>query len=585
MEKLSASIPVGERQTISPPPDLPHIRQLIRELAKTAETGGHWRKLDPGQEGHGQGGSQEVGRTWVHRDNTLPTAELKPHQMDFQKAVTDMEDTGGIIAAHGTGTGKTFSAINAFEKLKGLGRAERALVITPSGLRNNFLTKGIQRFTTSKGQIISRPTELSPDTEYAIVSYDAYRRRPQEFIKAFKPDTIIADEVHRASNPDSKTFQAMQEGRREVDRFMGLTASITQNKPDEIVPLLELTTGGKSDIPSKKSFRKHHISTTQKPGKGIFGGKTYEENLIQRVLLKSTVGANIHYVEDLDASEKPQKIVESIQVPMSGEQIDLYRMSMKGVDPVIVKKIKAGEPVSQKQAMELFTRLLRARQVSNSLNSIDPSMAPEEAARRTPKIKRILDDAVDHIGNTSDGQVILYTNLVHGGVDVLAAGLKDRGIPFGVFAGKGVKGMTEEVRQAAVEDYLAGRNRAIIITGAGAEGLSLGNTTMVQLVDGHYNPERIAQAEARGIRAGGLSQRPIEERKVQVKRYVSSLPKSFWQTITFQPPEKGVEEWVYLTAERKNRLNRQLRDVLAERTAHEKKQRDSVLYRTFGGGP
>jgi superfamily II DNA/RNA helicase len=265
-------------------------------------------------------------------------------------------------------------------------------------------------------------------------------------------------------------------------------------------------------------------------------------------------------------------------VEMSKEQIKLYRMSMKGIDPKVVAKIQAGEAVNQREAMSVFTRLMRARQVSNSIHT-GSDMSLEEAAEATPKIKQILTEATQHIKKTPDAQVIMYTNIYRGGVDVLSAGLKKRGVPFGVFAGKGQKGITEETRQQAVEDYLAGKSKVLIITSAGAEGLSLGNTTMVQVVDGHYNPERTAQAEARGIRAGGLSHRPQEERKVNVRRYVSTMPKGFWRTITFRPPEKSVGQWVYATAERKAKMNRQIRKALQARSEHEEKKRDSTMYR------
>ena len=214
---------------------------------------------------------------------------------------------------------------------------------------------------------------------------------------------------------------------------------------------------------------------------------------------------------------------------------------------------------------------------------VDIDMPLAEAAKRTPKIKRILDDVQQHIETTPDAQIIIYTNIVHGGVDVIEAGLKERGVKYGKFIGKGQKGVTEQTRQQAVNDYIEGKNKVIIITGAGAEGLSLGNTTLVALADGHYNPERIAQAEARGIRAGGLSHRPQEQRKVQVRRYVSTVPRGFFDKLFFRPGEKSVEQFVYLTADRKQRLNRQMRDILQEKSRREERRGESFTGRLFGG--
>lgn len=560
-------------------------RWLVK-LSEGTPSNGHWRRLEPGEQGKDQAGNPQVGRTWVRRNLLNPGQKPFAHQADFIKAVEAVKPGEGIIAAHGTGTGKTFSAIGAFEELKGFGKAKRALVLTPAGLRANFLEKGVRRFTSSKAQVLEDPQAVPDDVDYAIVSYDAFRRNPQAYMDAVKPDTIIADEAHRAANPESVTNKALWEVRPEIKYFMGLTASSSQNDPAEIVPLVQLAAGRK-DVPfaSKRDFSSRYVRSTPSTARGIFGGKQREKHLVRQEELYRRIGPYVHYVEDLDASEKPQEVDETVKVEMSPEQVDLYRMAMDGIDPAVRIKIEQGEAVSQKEAIGIFTRLLRARQASNALNAVDPRLTPEQAAEKTPKVKRVLDDAEQHLKNTPDGQVIIYTNVVHGGVDVLEAGLKKRGIPYGVFAGRGNKGMTEEIRQQAVDDYLAGKKRVIIITGAGAEGLSLGNTTMVQLFDGHYNPERINQAKARGIRAGGLSQRPVEDRKVIVRKYLSTLPKTFWQKVTFRPQDKGVDEFVYLTADRKARMNRQLRDVLQRRTEHEEHKRESPMYRWFGGGP
>ena len=582
MQKLAATAPRGESRLSGA---ALHMQDELSKIAEAAN--GFWRTVGQGQTGHDEAGNEIQGKTWVSKNMMREGMKPMQHQKDFNSAVqSEMggKQGGGIIAAHGTGTGKTFSAINAFEQLKGEGKAKRALVIAPAGLRTNFLESGVNKFTSSKGVIMAQPAAVADDVEYVVVSYTAFRTNPKGWLDAVKPDTIIADEIQRATNVDSKTYKSLMWARQQVPRFMGLTASISSNSPADIVPLLALAEKGEQEIKSKKEFKQRYIKKRESKQPGVFGGTTYEKALVRQAELNARVGASVHYVEDLDASKKPVKDVEQVEVHMSKEQLKYYKMSMKGVDPVVLKKIREGQEVSQRQAMNIFTSLMRARQVSNSLHLASPNMTPEQAAEATPKIKKIMEDAVEHIAEVPDAQVIMYTNLVHGGVDVLEAGLKARGIAYGVFAGKG-NSITEETRQAAVRDYTSGKNKVIVITGAGAEGLSLGNTTMVQLVDGHYNPERMAQAEARGVRAGGLSHRPQEERRVAVRRYVSALPKTFWQSVTFQAPKKSVGQFVYSTAERKAALNRQLRNVLQERSDHETKKRNSALYRTFKGNP
>lgn len=564
------------------------LRELTRRrsaMKKVAQTDGHWRRLPPGSTGKDETGNPTSGRTWVRRKSKLKDfVKLYPHQESFLKSVRKLPKGGGVIAAHGTGTGKTVSAIAAFEDMKERGVARRALVIAPAGLRDNFLNKGVKKFTDSEGIAVTRPGEDPGDNvEYIVTSYSAFRKNPQGFIDAYKPDVIIADEFHRAGDPGGKTNQAINSVRDQVNTFIGLTASVVQNNPADVVPLVEVAAGKDTGLGPKKDFKRRHVKKTPSQQRGVFGGKTFEKELIRRFEIDKRLGSTIHYIEDLDATKKPTKETTTVETPMSKEQMKLYRMSMKGVDPKILDKVRRGEEVPDKKMMNVFTKLIRARQVSNSLHTVIADMPLEVAAERTPKIKRILDDVEEHIKTTPDAQIIIYTNIVHGGVDVLEAGLKARGVKYGKFIGKGQKGVTEETRQQAVNDYIEGKNKVIIITGAGAEGLSLGNTTLVALADGHYNPERIAQAEARGIRAGGLSHRPQEERKVQVRRYVSTVPRGFFDKLFFRPEEKSVEQFVYLTADRKQRLNRQMRDILQEKSRREERRGESFTGRLFGG--
>jgi superfamily II DNA or RNA helicase len=568
-----------------------HMEKIARaslevEFKKIAEAGGFWRKLPPGQTGHDQGGNEQQGRTWIKHESKLKEfVKLKKHQKDFSDTVSKTPKKG-IIAAHGTGTGKTVSAIAAFERLKGEGKARRALVIAPAGLRKNF-ADSVGKFTGSKSVTISNAkSEVPADVDYVVVSYAAFRRDPQSFIDAYQPDTLIADEFHRAGNPDSSTHKAIAAARKQIPNFMGLTASIAQNDSSDAVPLVQLASKGEAPIKTKKQFNRQHTENVKTPQKGVFGGAVKERKLKNKEQLYNRIGGNIHYIEDLNATEKPPKEVQDVSVPMSQDQLKAYKMAMSGVDPAIQKKISLGTMLSKKETMHAFTSLMRARQISNSMHLANPNMSTRQAAESTPKIKKVMDDVQKHLNETPDGKVIIYTNLVKGGVDVISAGLKGRGVEFGVFAGKSMKGMTEKSRQQAVEDYQAGKKRVIIITGAGAEGLSLGNTTMVAMADGHYNPERMNQAAARGIRAGGQSHRPVEERKVVVNRYVSAVPRSFWQKITLQDQkEKSVGQWVYATADRKSKNTRELRDVLQRRHDHEKKKRNSRMYRLVGGGP
>ena len=163
----------------------------------------------------------------------------------------------------------------------------------------------------------------------------------------------------------------------------------------------------------------------------------------------------------------------------------------------------------------------------------------------------------------------------------MSAGLRARGIEHSLFVGKGrdignIK-VTGPVRQQGVKDYKAGKKRVIILSGAGAEGLDLKNSTAFYSLDSHFNPEVTAQAEARARRLGGQSFRKAENRVVDVRRYQSVVPKHkqpgfFGKLIGRQSPQT-TDEWVANVAENKLRKTKTFKRVMREPHKYIKKYR------------
>ena len=68
-----------------------------------------------------------------------------------------------------------------------------------------------------------------PDKNYHLVSYEKFRKSPQSFIDKYKPELLIADEYHRTRTPGSLTGDVMRDVRPKVNRFLGLSGSISNN--------------------------------------------------------------------------------------------------------------------------------------------------------------------------------------------------------------------------------------------------------------------------------------------------------------------------------------------------------------------
>lgn len=495
-----------------------------------------------------------------------------------------MEHKGNGVLFHMVGAGKTRSSVETADELMRRGLAKKVLVVTPGSLRANFAQEGVHRYSSNsvsvmgpKGEPGSRSIhDPDPHADYHVVSYDMFRKDPHGILQRTGADTMILDELHRVKDPSGATYDAVQDAAKKVKHVIGLTGSFVSTHPANILQPINVVSRGQHNLGNTQEFSKRYIKYDtppqtwaqwlqgKQPVKGeISGWQNTEE-------LGKELRKYVHYAgpESVEG-QMPKKNVETIRVEMSPVQEQLYRAALHELPPPILKKIEQGEALKPDEEGKIFNRLIHARQAANSLHTFGDKtgLSLSDAAASTPKLQKMLDDVEDHIDRTPDHQVVIYTNLIHGGTDIISEGLKQRGIAFGTFTGKGNEGVTEEKRQKDVQDFKDGKKKVIVLSGAGSEGISFPNATAMYSYDGHFNPERVLQAEARAVRTGGQAHRAPEDRQVEVKRYMTVYPENkslFGKAkayFTGQQASDAVDEWIYSRAERRHRINTMLRDI------------------------
>lgn len=480
-----------------------------------------------------------------------------------------------MLLAHSVGSGKTLGGIAKFETLKEQGKAKKALVVVPAGLRNNFAEEGVGKFTNSTVNVIGTKAEVSkglagtpnPETDYNVVSYEMFRKNPELIMNTVGADTIIADEVQKIKNDGTSTLDSFNRVRDKYNNYIGLSGSLVSNKVSDLYNLVDVTSKGNHNLGATKSeFEKTYLKRSNHPKyNGVKPEKVPIVGFNHKKTLKKELSKYIDYVgyEDVkDIADMPNKVVKVKKVPLSRQQAKLYKQLVHD-KPELRKLIenKRIETLGDEQAAKAFNAMIEARKLMNSQGSVVPGMSLRESAKKSPKTRKLLDDMERHLAETPDGQAILLSNMINGGIDVLEAGLKDRGYDYGKFIGKGNPGVTEESRQQDVEDYKARKKRVMLISGAGAEGISLGDTTWEGVLDGHYNPERMNQMEARGVRSKGLKHRAPQDRNVMVNRYIATMPKKFG---IIKSKLKTPDEIIYEISDSKNKQNQLLYDLLRE---------------------
>lgn len=517
---------------------------------------------------------------WDKSAELRPEFKPYPHQAESNEK---FKRTGSVVLAHPVGSGKTFTAVHLAEDARKRGEVERVLVVVPTALRDNFALEGVKKFTDADVQVFGSKSEQAvskdrvslenadPGKEYSVVGYSLFRRNPEGYIKKLKPDMLILDEYHRAKDENSQTYQAIKRIRPYVDKFVGMTASLVSNDPSDIAPLVNLATMGQHPF-SDRNWFKNRYEYTRGMERGFFGGEKKQIGLRRTRELRDMLSDVVHYVSPKDvAKNKPRREVVEVSVEMSPLQRRYYHYALGKLDPDLQDRIKRGLPPRNKgEARSMLRMLIDARRASNTIHPFNRFISPREGALLSPKIVKLLDDAKAHIKSTPDARVMMYTELVDGGMDALAAGLEERGIPFRVFAGKGREVAGREIsdasRRKAQKDYIEGKVPVLLVSPSGAEGLNLHNTTMIQSLDAHFNPERIHQVEGRGVRSGGQAHRAPEDRVVQIRRYRSVIPPhlNFVDRLFGNDKhERTVDEWIYQTAAAKDRLNALLRAAMA----------------------
>jgi SNF2 family DNA or RNA helicase len=123
--------------------------------------------------------------------------------------------------------------------------------------------------------------------------------------------------------------------------------------------------------------------------------------------------------------------------------------------------------------------------------------------------------------------------------------------------------MDQGLRSQMVKDYNANKLRALLISSAGAEGLDLKGTRLLQILEPHFNKEKEKQIVGRAIRYQSHAGLPPDEQNVLIQRYLSQ-PKGSWiDRMLGRPTVRGTDEYISDLADRKEKLNQQLLDQIA----------------------
>lgn len=423
----------------------------------------------------------------------------------------------GLVIAHGTGLGKTRQAIEIYKNL-GL----PATIVVPAALKANY-QKELKKW------LGKTPDNVQIETQQAVAKNGLKYDPPGGL--------LVVDEAHRARNLETALFKNLQKTRAAKRLF--LTATPVFNHPSEIASLVNLAAGKNILPPDKRDFEKKYLENKQvDPSfyQRLLGVKPGIQPVIKHE--KELVNALKTYVDYVGGRQEgfPASLMEEVRVPMSDAQTDIYK-TILGQAPLWMRmKVKAGLPPNKKEIEAMRAFMTGLRQVSNTSRGYVNSLNKEES----PKINKAFDFLQEKIKTNPRYKAVVYSNYINSGLAPYKALLERAGVPYGEFSGD----VSRAKRNKMVEDYNADKLKALLVSSAGAEGLDLKGTRLVQLLEPHFNEEKEKQIIGRGIRYKSHDHLPENEKNVLVQRYLAKPKAGLLNRVLGQQTDKGTDEYI-----------------------------------------
>jgi SNF2 family DNA or RNA helicase len=300
----------------------------------------------------------------------------------------------GLLAFE-QGLGKTLVAIDAFQRLQGMGKAEMMLVISPNSLKGNWRAEVARYAPELRTEVISgnakarREALTGAKGGIVIINYEAARAEiiALRALMVHRKTVLVLDESHYVKNRHSLTTVAAKHLAPLAEYRWLLTGTPVTNSPEDVFSQLSIITGEERkafdvfmlDYGDAKSNPEAHANLA---------------NHIAPYLLRRTKE---------DCLDLPEKTFVDLEVTLPEWQRSLYTEMRDGI-------IKEVQEMSGSEfatfASTALTRLLRLSQIASN-----PALVfPREA--RVPGKMMELDILLEELITGSNRKVIVWSHYV-----------------------------------------------------------------------------------------------------------------------------------------------------------------------------
>lgn len=476
------------------------------------------KKLEPGKYGDKSWlfkNLGDVGNKYLEKiaKDSPGKTKLQPRHEQFLKK---LETTDGLIQNWSTGAGKTVGFLTAAERALKKNKDGRVLVVAPASLVTNI-----------HKEIAKHGLDIDPSRLDAM-SYEMATNRADD-LKKNKYLLAIADESHRLRTADTKRVRSLRGIISGADKRILATATSTFNHPGDIASLVNIASGKDLLPEDNKAFENRYLKKVKKSQSfkdRILGREAEEAQVLQKEKeLGRIFKEHVHEYDSADDPEAakffPKVTEETVETEMSPDQLKAYKF-MEGKLPFWIRmKVRHNLPLDKQEKMSLNSFSTGVRQVSTGYRNF--SQNPEKVGY-SPKVEEAVSRLKKRMAKDKNYRGLVYSEYLDSGVKEYSRKLEEEGIKHHVYTGA----LSRPEKDQMVKDYNEGKVKALLISGAGGEGLDLKGSKHIQVMGSAFNPSKIKQVIGRGARFKSHEHLPEEERTVHVERFHSVHPKNFF---------------------------------------------------------
>jgi len=412
-------------------------------------------------------------------------ATLRNYQRRGLAWMFDLCELGlGGCLADDMGLGKTIQVLALHAMLTEAGGNDPtrepapALIVCPTSLMNNWAREAARflpdvdvRIYHGAGRDLD---DLTPDalvvTSYGVVRSDA------DLLNEIPWRLVVADEAQHAKNPRSRTARSLRRIGHGVR--LALTGTPVENNLSELWSILDWAVPGL--LGPLETFRRTIALPIERDGDRRATERL--QQLVQPFLLRRTK------TDDGIAPELPAKIESDLVVPLTDEQVTLYRATTESV----LTEVAGAQGIDRRGLiLKLLTGL---KQITNHPAHYLGEPGPLDG--RSGKLDA-LDDLLANAESAGESTLV-FTQYV-AMADLIVEHQRVRGRRVAVLHG----GLTVGARQELVDRFQAGELTILVLSlKAGGTGLNLTAATNVVHYDRWWNPAVEDQATDRAYRIG-----------------------------------------------------------------------------------